>query len=157
MNRVADDQCNPSQDPLYLPAHSELDVRIFRLTDQSRKRIWFEWCAEAFLPISPSNIALAPSPPASANGFSINATAPVRSPLQGRGGGAWGGGPIIGSPMSEMSGSATAFGNAPSPLPSSFTDLLGNGSTAGDGSERRIKIGMTRMHNPAGRSSWIGL
>ncbi len=40
------------QDPLYLPARSELEVYLYRLTDPNRRRVWFEWSAEVFLPLS---------------------------------------------------------------------------------------------------------
>ncbi len=32
---------------MYLPAHSELHVSMWRLTDG--KRVWYEWCAEGYL------------------------------------------------------------------------------------------------------------
>lgn len=37
----------PFRTPLYLPAGSELEVHMWRLTDEHR--VWYEWSAEAFL------------------------------------------------------------------------------------------------------------
>lgn len=41
----------PFREPLYLPGNAELDVHIWRLTD--KHRVWYEWCAEAFLNLDP--------------------------------------------------------------------------------------------------------
>lgn len=74
-----------SQEPLYLPSNSELRVSIWRQTDG--KKVWYEWLAESFLPIS-----------------------------------------------------------------SQVSDPLKN-----IGETTLVKIGQTSLHNPNGRSSWIGL
>ncbi|KAG7451125.1 PRMT5-domain-containing protein [Guyanagaster necrorhizus] len=37
----------PIREPMYLAAHSELHVSMWRLTDG--KRVWYEWCAEGYL------------------------------------------------------------------------------------------------------------
>ena len=37
----------PFRTPLYVPANSELDVHMWRLTDN--KHVWYEWSAEAFM------------------------------------------------------------------------------------------------------------
>ncbi|KAH9986239.1 PRMT5 arginine-N-methyltransferase-domain-containing protein [Russula vinacea] len=39
----------PLKEPLYLPSNSELQVSIWRLTDQ--RQVWYEWYAESFLPV----------------------------------------------------------------------------------------------------------
>ena len=49
----------PFRTPLYLPDHSELEVHMWRLTDQ--RRVWYEWSAEAFVVLDPR-----PTPPAAA-------------------------------------------------------------------------------------------
>ncbi|KAL5485729.1 hypothetical protein ACEPAI_6770 [Sanghuangporus weigelae] len=50
----------PLKEPLYLPSNAELRVNIWRLT--ASDKVWYEWYAEAFLPVSlPSSSAL-PSP-----------------------------------------------------------------------------------------------
>ncbi|KAF8322644.1 PRMT5-domain-containing protein [Clavulina sp. PMI_390] len=38
----------PFKEPIYLPSNSELEVSMWRLTDT--RKVWYEWCAEAFLP-----------------------------------------------------------------------------------------------------------
>lgn len=37
----------PFREPMYLAAHSEIDVHLWRLTDH--RRVWYEWSAEAFI------------------------------------------------------------------------------------------------------------
>ncbi|RXK42065.1 protein arginine N-methyltransferase 5 [Tremella mesenterica] len=39
----------PFIEPLHLPSNCELVVSLWRLTD--RVKVWYEWCAEAFLPL----------------------------------------------------------------------------------------------------------
>lgn len=39
----------PLREPLYLPALAQLDVRVWRLSDEVR--VWYEWAAEVFLPL----------------------------------------------------------------------------------------------------------
>ncbi|KNZ52585.1 hypothetical protein VP01_350g1 [Puccinia sorghi] len=36
------------QEPIYCPKNSELDVHIWRLTDQVGRKVWYEWSVEAF-------------------------------------------------------------------------------------------------------------
>jgi protein arginine N-methyltransferase 5 len=55
-----------------LPCNSELQVSIWRLTDQ--RRVWYEWYAEAFLPV------MIPVAASSADGF-FDAVTPVLTPL----------------------------------------------------------------------------
>lgn len=111
------------QDPLYLPCNSELQVSIWRLTDQ--RRVWYEWYAEAFLPV------MIPLPDRAAVDGLANIVASVTTPIM-----------------------------APSPivdaLDVSHVDILVplKSSTA---QGRLVKIGQTALHNPGGRSSWIGL
>lgn len=44
----------PLKSPLYLPSGAELEVNIWRLTDQRARKVWYEWAAEAYLPTVPS-------------------------------------------------------------------------------------------------------
>ncbi|KAJ7494686.1 PRMT5-domain-containing protein [Mycena galericulata] len=99
----------PFKEPLYLPGNSELQVSIWRLTNQ--RQVWYEWHAEAFM-----NIISAPS----------LETDNIPSPL-----------------LDASDG--FSFDRR------SFTrDSI-------DSPARVIKIGHTSLHNPGGRSSWIGL
>lgn len=43
----------PLKSPLYLPSGAELEVNVWRLTDQRAKKVWYEWSAEAYLPTVP--------------------------------------------------------------------------------------------------------
>ncbi|GAA6004774.1 protein arginine N-methyltransferase [Rhodotorula paludigena] len=155
----------PLGEPVYLPANSELDVQIWRLTDNTKRRVWFEWAAQAYLVVSPALAAAGvganhrislTSPPGSATSGSFSAIA-------GRGNGAL-------SP--QLGGSEAAFASAPSPhlgaagdgrMPGIAEEGAGiAGSDAsvlgfGAGSSERIKISQTRLHNPGGKTSWIGL
>ncbi|KAF7316878.1 Protein arginine N-methyltransferase [Mycena chlorophos] len=125
----------PFKEPLYLPSNSELHVSIWRLTNQ--RQVWYEWHAEAFL-----NIVGEPSPE-------------TEVPLP--------------SPRSAMSSSffSSPPRNTPSPLiDASFTNdafsfgldrRVSTSWSVEPPAERLIKIGHTSLHNPGGRSSWIGL
>ena len=114
------------KEPLYLPSNSELQVSIWRLTNEHQ--VWYEWHAESFISI--------PSTTASSEEL------------------------VLGQP----------FGGQFTPSSSSLT--LGTPSPLIDGKDPNIfplstekgipefvtvKIGHTSLHNPGGRSSWIGL
>lgn len=152
------------QDPIYLPARSELDVQMWRMTDNQKRKVWFEWSASAFLPAS--SLRFTPSPPTSVlssqhapnrrtsgsstgpdtlsprwDGSANNRSAP--------GGGAF-------SPMVD------AFQSAPSPHIGGAVDGRMQGIVEEPGEaegweEERILVGYTRLHNPQGRSSFVGL
>ncbi|KAJ9098885.1 hypothetical protein QFC19_006223 [Naganishia cerealis] len=129
----------PLKEPLYLPSGAELDVHIWRLTDPKSKKVWYEWHAESFLSFHGSvshqmGNGYTPSSAGSISGGRVvshasNASGGMGMPLH--------------SPMMDAPNS---------PLPVSAG--LGGGSGGGD---HRIKIGQTALHNPGGRSSWIGL
>ncbi|WFD04459.1 type II protein arginine methyltransferase [Malassezia obtusa] len=51
----------PFREPLYLPANSELEVHLWRLSDE--RRVWYEWSAECFLVLDRPPTT-APPPPA---------------------------------------------------------------------------------------------
>jgi protein arginine N-methyltransferase 5 len=120
-----------------MPSGAELDVHIWRLTDTRSKRVWYEWHAESFLPITGTvNGMVSPSYAATpgggghssrvVSGASSNMSVPLHSPM-------------MDAPGSPMPGSV-------------FGMSMGNIRD-----ESRIKIGQTRLHNVGGRSSWVGL
>ncbi|EJU04786.1 shk1 kinase-binding protein 1 [Dacryopinax primogenitus] len=118
----------PLKDPLYLPANAELDVHLWRMT--SRQKVWYEWYAESFLPApTPTTSVMGYITPQTPNTPRQGSITPVRPPRP--------------SPMLDASPSVEG--------PASFMDLGGGGELS------RVKIGQTSLHNPGGRSSWIGL
>ncbi|GAA5821276.1 hypothetical protein JCM11251_004548 [Rhodosporidiobolus azoricus] len=156
----------PLAEPLYLPAHSELDVQIWRLTDNTKRRVWFEWCAQAYLALSPSLHGGAPY--GSVGGFPSSppgsATSGTFSAARGSVGSASG----VGVPASPGQG-GDAFQSAPSPMLGTSMEGRMPGiaeeggevglqpGMGGGGGEARIKIGQTKLHNANGKTSWIGL
>ncbi|KAI6116886.1 PRMT5-domain-containing protein [Pisolithus croceorrhizus] len=99
----------PLRQPLYLPSNSEVQVSIWRLTND--RQVWYEWYAESFLPVFN-----APSPVEQSEDVLVDAF-----PLSPR--------------------SVTSKMGAEPARPASGV----------------VKIGQTALHNPGGRSSWIGL
>jgi len=123
----------PFKEPLYLPSNSELHVSIWRLTNQ--RQVWYEWYAEAFLPVPGTTSVRAKS---------------SEEHVHGDG--------------SEKRGSKLSARSTPLLSPSPVADaidipqameILVEGFEKGD--VGLIKIGQTTLHNPRGRSSWIGL
>ncbi|GAA5967269.1 hypothetical protein JCM11641_000496 [Rhodosporidiobolus odoratus] len=152
----------PLSEPLYLPAQSELDVQMWRLTDNTKRRVWFEWCAQAYLCASalafpsPHTGGFPSSPPGSATSGTFST---ARGPLSPK------------HPYSPGQGQ-DAFQSAPSPMLGSSADgrmpgiaeegeaasfaSAGAGTMLG-GEEGRIKISQTKLHNANGKQNWIGL
>ncbi|KAJ7104203.1 PRMT5-domain-containing protein [Mycena belliarum] len=122
----------PFKEPLYLPSNSELQVSIWRLTNQ--RQVWYEWHAEAFM-----NIIGMASP---------EVDVPLASPLSAS---FSNGGTLFSSPSR----------NTPSPLIDATerfpADRRLSARDAVEAGSRLIKIGHTSLHNAGGRSSWIGL
>ncbi|ORY29011.1 PRMT5 arginine-N-methyltransferase-domain-containing protein [Naematelia encephala] len=122
----------PFKEPLFLPSGSEVEVGIWRLWDSDKNRIWYEWCAEAFLPL----------PTAAGGGGGGGITSPVGdiglSPAINTARNAGLASPMMDAPLSPAVGGILGDG-VPLPTPA------------------RIKIGQTSLHNPAGAHSWIGL
>jgi len=129
----------PLREPLYLPSNSELQVFIWRLTDQ--RQVWYEWYAESFLPVL--------RPPVEA---------PKIGPL-----------PRVDGLGSFVTATATSFA-PPSPLIDAIDNpfQVSGDQLAREVSSKRVgevskvvtgvvKIGQTTLHNPGGRSSWMGL
>jgi type II protein arginine methyltransferase len=121
-----------------LPSNSELQVSIWRLTDQ--RQVWYEWYAESFLPV-------------------------LRPPIQA---------PKVGPvPRVDGHGSVWAATSTPFVPPSPLVDAIDNPFVvSGDRLSKEVtkriqrvssfktgvvKIGQTSLHNPGGRSSWMGL
>lgn len=131
----------PFKEPLYLPSGSELDVGIWRLWDGGKRKIWYEWTAEAYLPTA---APAGPSP-------GIPAHTPGMSPHSAgaRAGGVGPNGmtsPMMDAPVSPGFPGAGAG------------SWLGNGPFGGpQGEGGRVKIGQTSLHNPGGVHSWVGL
>ena len=180
------------QEPVYLPANSELDVQIWRLTDNTKRRVWFEWAAQTYLVASASpggyghHIAGngahydprrgsmtggTASPPGSVTSgtfsnhrFSAGSSAALMSPSLD----AFQSAP---SPHLGASGSSSSAATAAAAAVGGGSPLVGGGEhrmsaiveegVAGVGHEgaspMRIKISQTRLHNPGGKTSWIGL
>ncbi|KAF8639417.1 hypothetical protein AX17_001507 [Amanita inopinata Kibby_2008] len=128
----------PFKEPLYLPSNSELQVSMWRLTNE--RRVWYEWHAESFLAMTASAIV----------GVSQSSA-----------------GSRLSSVLSPSNGSIFSSTSAPSPLidavePSLRSFERGTSSRresfdVSDASYDSVKIGHTSLHNPGGRSSWIGL
>ena len=115
------------QDPLYLPGNSELHVSMWRLTDQ--QRVWYEWYAEAFLPV------MIPVFDWTADRVATSLTA-VATPL------------ITPSPTIDAL-------DVPPIVNKTEIPRMPNESSRTE--TRLVKIGQTALHNPGGRSSWIKL
>ncbi|KAF6757275.1 shk1 kinase-binding protein 1 [Ephemerocybe angulata] len=125
----------PFKEPLYLPSGSELQVSIWRLTNQ--KQVWYEWHAESFLSVpgkSTSNdellLSAGPRSPAFSEGTPLSPMADREDPF------------LVDSGLSR---SAT--------LPPASSTMFHNRELGYE----LVKIGHTSLHNPGGRSSWIGL
>ncbi|TFY64898.1 hypothetical protein EVJ58_g2326 [Rhodofomes roseus] len=139
----------PFKEPLYLPSSSELHVSIWRLTNQ--RQVWYEWYAEAFLPVPGST--------------SIRATADAESIRPSRSDSRDGGLAVARSDSREgwLSVRSTPV-LSPSPMADAVDippiEIDSNAAVDGDAVKNNIgliKIGQTSLHNPKGRSSWIGL
>lgn len=138
----------PFREPLYLPSNSELHVTIWRLTNT--RQVWYEWHAEAFLAVQAIAAPGWEKPRSSSLGL-LSATPSLQdlsmpsSPL------------IDAVDMPFGSPSDTAMPATPVREPSMARDS-GHGVHRARGEPLTvIKIGQTNLHNPGGRSSWIGL
>jgi protein arginine N-methyltransferase 5 len=123
-----------------MPSGAELDVHIGRLTDSKAKKIWYEWHAESFLPITGTVNGMMSTGLGSTHGTPSN--------------GGMHGSRVVSGASSNMSVPMhSPMMDAPgSPMPGSVFGMSIHGRD-----ESRIKIGQTRLHNTTGRSSWVGL
>ncbi len=127
------------QEPLYLPADAELTVSLWRLTDP--RKVWYEWYAEAFLPVPSSSVStpiwkdtLSPLSPCPDSSFSSFLSPIASTPT------------IVTSPLLDV--------------PHLTLEVPGSTSMIVDRQQdgvSLVKISQTALHNPGGRSSWIGL
>ncbi|KAF5359278.1 hypothetical protein D9756_003377 [Leucocoprinus leucothites] len=172
----------PFKEPLYLPSNSELQVSIWRLTNE--RQVWYEWHAESFLtvPLAPPGVKSdsdgTPTSGAQGQGWAASSPLSVPSPLAdddgffsssttagGNGGGASGSTGGEGSTIGTRRGSSSSGIRTPGRVNRSVTlphvfggGGVGGGASAGAGGGFEVvKIGHTSLHNPGGRSSWIGL
>jgi protein arginine N-methyltransferase 5 len=118
----------PLKAPLYLPSGAELEVNIWRLIDQRSRKVWYEWAAEAYLPVAApasSSPGMPPNPNPNANTHR-----PATSSTS----------PLMDAPFSptNQQGFVLQQQQAQSEI-------------------GRVKIGQTDLHNPAGRHYWVGL
>lgn len=113
-----------------MPSKCELQVSIWRLTDH--RQVWYEWYAEAFLPLPGATPSYPRTPP--------REPLKLRVPTPKVG--------IEGSPLIDAIDLADGVEERP-PVNIRVTE--------DSGSAQLIKIGQTTLHNPRGRSSWIGL
>lgn len=123
----------PFHEPLYLPSNSELHVSIWRLTNQ--RQVWYEWYAEAFLPVPGTTSVRASSEESRAQGDKRDSWLSARS-----------------TPLMSPSPVADAID-----IPPIAIDTAMESEGGASGNVGLIKIGQTTLHNPRGRSSWIGL
>jgi protein arginine N-methyltransferase 5 len=138
----------PFRQPIYLPSGSELEVNMWRLSDNKGKKVWYEWSAESYLPVT-----LAPGAPG---------TRPVSASMSGQGNGIALAPTPTGSLNANSRNQLSAPASSPmmdaaySPTRASFGAVQGQGAP-GAGAEGRIKIGQTGLHNVGGVHSWVGL
>ena len=120
------------QEPLYLPSNSEVQVSIWRLTNE--RQVWYEWYAESHLPVASASLPFEHADDASVSD-----------------------GPSFSSTSTHVA------------VPSPIVDALDVFPLVEHRADHRrgsmevkppcgvVKIGQTALHNPGGRSSWIGL
>ncbi len=111
---------------------------MWRLTDQ--RQVWYEWYAESFLPVlrPPAEMPkVGPVPRVDGLGSFVTATSihyALPSPL-----------------IDAIDHPVVVSGDQ---LSKELTKQVGESSKVETGV---VKIGQTTLHNPGGRSSWIGL
>ena len=125
------------QAPLYLPSNAELQVSIWRLTDS--RKVWYEWYAEAFLPVLRPR-PLSPPPRVDRQGSVVVATPAATAPF------------ATPSPLLDPIDNPFLVVERPPAAAAAQRSLEDADVEAGV-----VKIGQTALHNPSGRSSWIGL
>ncbi|KIM68377.1 hypothetical protein SCLCIDRAFT_105837 [Scleroderma citrinum Foug A] len=122
----------PLREPLYLPSNSELQVSIWRQTND--RQVWYEWYAESFLPVCNAPLPSDQSEDIMGPDGSFFASASTHVAVPS---------PVIDAvdvfPLTPRSETSRASSEPPR-------------SASGV-----VKIGQTALHNPGGRSSWIGL
>ncbi|KIY43852.1 PRMT5-domain-containing protein [Fistulina hepatica ATCC 64428] len=122
----------PIKEPLYLPSNSELHVSLWRLTNE--RQVWYEWHAEAFLAV-PTSTNYSSELGTSSRPLSVSGVLPMVN------GGSL---PLTASPLLDAEDAPHAVKAERRRATHDVTALM-------------VKIGQTSLHNPNGRSSWIGL
>ncbi|KZW02744.1 Skb1 methyltransferase [Exidia glandulosa HHB12029] len=135
----------PLRDPLYLPANSELQVFLWRLTD--KRKVWYEWFAEAFLPKSAIAIPVVSAGGSLSSNGLMSPTPMSAIPAPS---------PLLDAPALGL-WSSSAFADRSANATPRLQVELSTSPENDEGENGRIKIGQTTLHNPSGRSSWIGL
>ncbi|KAI9512048.1 PRMT5-domain-containing protein [Russula earlei] len=129
----------PLRESLYLPSNSELQVSVWRLTDQ--RQVWYEWYAESFLPVlrpSTEMPKVGPLPRVDGQGSFVTATSTSFVPPS----------PLIDAIDNPFQVSGDQLSKEVVMRRSGEVSKLETGV---------VKIGQTTLHNPGGRSSWMGL
>ena len=109
--------------------------------------MWYEWYAEAFLPLPDASLVQADAPtPTSAQGEDSGTLqgAAEKTPS-----------PLIDA-MDVAAGSDHQAFEPDASAGKLRVDTSRDASESGNGI-RLVKVGQTTLHNPRGRSSWIGL
>lgn len=124
----------PFRTPLYVPAQSELDVHMWRLTDNTS--VWYEWSAEAHIlldaaPANANNSAFAPLRGASPLVFHDESRQSDSLP------------PFSNAPTTPMMPSSTVLGTNVAPSPAEASTSVQSTSET----KRRVKIGQTDLMN----------
>lgn len=136
---------------MYLPSDSELHVSLWRLTD--KRQVWYEWHAEAFLYLSSGPDGKRDSIASLRSSPQITAATSMTRRASG------GGSHLVTSPpMGGMMNVASPLIDAVD-IPLLEREEKSFGGSAGSSKDVGgiVKIGQTSLHNPGGRSSWIGL
>ncbi|KAF9236733.1 PRMT5-domain-containing protein [Melanogaster broomeanus] len=123
----------PFRDPLYLPGNSELQVSIWRLTND--RQVWYEWYAESFLPVASVSLPVEQCDDMSGSDGSFFSSASTHVALP--------------SPIVDAIDAFPCMELRTEPRRASMESVKGSSGV--------VKIGQTSLHNPGGRSSWIGL
>ncbi|KAG8885281.1 methyltransferase protein [Tulasnella sp. 331] len=122
----------PFKEPLYLPANSEVDISIWRVTD--RRKVWYEWFAESFFRVP---------------GFPQSSTSLVPPKAQPQ---------MVPSIIEESNVlPPSPMVDAPPAIGDSRLSTKTQTVPTSQMQDTRVKIGQTGLQNPGGRSSWIGL
>uniref|UniRef100_A0A8H8CMM8 Protein arginine N-methyltransferase n=1 Tax=Psilocybe cubensis TaxID=181762 RepID=A0A8H8CMM8_PSICU len=123
----------PFREPLYLPSSSELQVSIWRITND--RKVWYEWHAESFISV-----------PTSAGGSEeLLMTQPFSGSFS------------VSSPSFSSMGAPSPLVDSKEPPFLDMTRMQNSDTGPGGVEYEMVKIGHTSLHNAGGRSSWIGL
>ncbi|PWN29173.1 PRMT5-domain-containing protein [Jaminaea rosea] len=157
----------PLKEPLYVPADGEVDVHLWRLT--KGRRVWYEWSCEVFLNLPPTpgqgSAAAGAGGTGNKRASAIQFSEPGReSPLLGAGDP----GAFANAPHTPRMPSIALPADGPGGGGGSVDRATFNGSAQGRNTPtpsagaaaakaRRIKVGMSSLANPSGRSSWVGM